>query len=136
VAEPGTHRTSATAARTAATRLPIDVTSPRRARHFLRERLHEWGLLEFADSAELMVSELVTNAIVHAHSASMLVARADGGTLRVEVEDWGRGVCTMRNPDTEAASGRGLRFVDALAHRWGTASTPRGKTVWFELART
>ena len=73
---------------------------------------------------------------IHAHSASMLLARVDGGTLRVEVEDWGRGVCTMRDPDTEAASGRGLRFVDALAHRWGTAPTPRGKTVWFELART
>jgi len=136
VAEPGTQRTSATAARTAATRLPVDITSPRQARHFLRERLREWGLLELADSAELMVSELVTNAIVHARSASMLVAREDGVTLRVEVEDWGRGECTMRDWDAQAPSGRGLRFVDALAQRWGTARTPRGKTVWFELART
>ena len=66
----------------------------------------------------------------------MLVAREDGGTLRVEVEDWGRGECTMRDWDAEAANGRGLRFVDALAHRWGTVKTACGKTVWFELART
>jgi anti-sigma regulatory factor (Ser/Thr protein kinase) len=92
-------------------------------------------MTDLAEAAELMVSELVTNAIVHAQSPSMLVAKEDGGTLRVEVEDWGRGVCTMRDPDARAENGRGLRFVDALAHRWGTASTPGGKTVWFELAR-
>jgi anti-sigma regulatory factor (Ser/Thr protein kinase) len=113
----------------------VDDLSPQRARHFLRARLIEWGMGELASSAELMVSELVTNAIVHAHSPSTVIARDDGGTLRVEVEDRGDGSCALREADAVSDGGRGLRFVDALAERWGCASTAHGKTVWFELSR-
>ena len=88
---------------------------------------------DLADSAELMVSELVTNAIVHARSPSTVIARDDGAMLRVEVEDHGDGLCALREADAASDGGRGLRFVDTLAERWGCASTARGKTVWFEL---
>jgi anti-sigma regulatory factor (Ser/Thr protein kinase) len=92
-------------------------------------------MANLAERAELMVSELVTNAIVHARSAPTVVARADGTTLRVEVHDRGSGTCTLRDPDETQDSGRGLRFVDSLAERWGSEANTRGKTVWFELAR-
>ena len=65
----------------------------------------------------------------------MLVAREDGGTLRVEVEDWGRGECTMRDWDAQAARDAGC----GSSMRSRTGGAPRhtaGKTVWFELART
>jgi anti-sigma regulatory factor (Ser/Thr protein kinase) len=121
--------------RVAALRLPVDTTSPRRARRFVRDQLHQWGRAELADAAELMVSELVTNAIVHAQSPSELLACDDGETLRVEVVDWGDGTLVLRDPDPGSSNGRGLRFVDALAARWGFAPNGRGKRVWFELTR-
>jgi anti-sigma regulatory factor (Ser/Thr protein kinase) len=121
--------------REAVVRLPAAVTSPCAARRFVRDRLVDWGVPELTDSVELMVSELVTNAIVHARSEARLVARQDGRTLRVEVEDWGDGAPVLREPGPECPSGRGLRFVDALADAWGASATTDGKCVWFELNR-
>ena len=95
--------------------------------------LAAWELDDRREIAELLVSELVTNAIVHAHSPSQLSVRVDGGTVHVEVEDWGGGALVLRDPDPLTPGGRGLRFVEALAARWGTASTGNGKSVWFEL---
>jgi anti-sigma regulatory factor (Ser/Thr protein kinase) len=119
--------------REAVVRLPAAVTSPRHARRFVRDHLVAWGMPGLTDSVELMVSELVTNAIVHARSDARLVARQNGPTLRIEVEDWGDGAPVLREPGPECPSGRGLRFVDALSDAWGATATANGKCVWFEL---
>ncbi|WP_372441041.1 ATP-binding protein [Actinacidiphila acididurans] len=94
---------------------------------------------DVAETAVLLVSELVTNAVRHSRVAgryilARCVLREDA--LRVEVGDAGDGVPVVRAAGDEAEGGRGLALVDALAAKWGTE--PRaygiGKTVWFELA--
>jgi DNA-binding NarL/FixJ family response regulator len=133
VLQPPAPSEAAAAVRTASLRLPVALSSPREARQFLATQLAAWELDDLRETAELLVSELVTNAIVHAHSPSQLSVRVDGEVVHVEVEDWGGGALVLRDPDPLTPGGRGLRFVEALASRWGTASTGHGKSVWFEL---
>ncbi len=103
------------------------------ARRFTREQLKAWGLLAIADNAILMISELVTNAILHARSPVDLVVRKVRTAVRVEVYDEGSGVARPPYPDTEDAAGRGLGLVQAIATRWGVEELEVGKTVWFEI---
>jgi anti-sigma regulatory factor (Ser/Thr protein kinase) len=98
----------------------------------------------FGDAAEpdalLLISELVTNSIVHAgHSGSDAIrvrAGHDGSTARVEVCDRARGRSVpqvQRDTAPTAEGGRGLMLVDALSDRWGMDTCDRGTCVWFEL---
>jgi anti-sigma regulatory factor (Ser/Thr protein kinase) len=86
------------------------------------------------DTAKLLVSELVTNAVVHGHGEITLRATLDEDRLLVEVIDQGRGFeRTVRQRDFAGVGGRGLAIVDAEASRWGIHE---GTThVWFELER-
>ncbi|MFJ4481244.1 SpoIIE family protein phosphatase [Streptomyces longwoodensis] len=104
-----------------------------RARAVVREQLHDWGLPRLADPAELMVSELVTNAVRHTRARPVEVRLVRGDTLLCEVDDDDHELPTLRNAGPEAEAGRGLRVVSALAREWGTSRTAAGKTVWFEL---
>ncbi len=84
------------------------------------------------EAADLLVSEVVANAVLHAHTWAHLVLRLRGRLLRVEVTDTGTGQLARRDtPDEEG--GFGMRILDALADRWGVEARPRGKVVWFEL---
>ncbi|PWI45699.1 SpoIIE family protein phosphatase [Streptomyces sp. ICBB 8177] len=114
--------------------LPLtgDVTLAGQARHFTRGTLEGWGLLPLADIAELLVSELVTNALRHAGPPRQLRLFRDR-TLTVEVADAGRQIPTLRPIDEDLESGRGMYLVNELAHRWGSRTTRHGKVVWFEL---
>ncbi len=89
------------------------------------------------DEAQLLVSELVTNAIVHARSAVQLSMAVVDGTVRFEVRDCGAALPAVRPPSETALNGRGLSLLDAVADRWGVdqgqVRTARGKVVWFEL---
>jgi anti-sigma regulatory factor (Ser/Thr protein kinase) len=85
------------------------------------------------DAVELMVSELATNSVKHAHSDFKVSIDDSGGEIRVEVRDTGRGEPMLRFPGPTEPSGRGLRIVNALSRAWGTADSPDGKTVWFTL---
>lgn len=118
-------------------RFPGRPSSVRAARHLLRSRAegHLWdGDL---DTAELLVSELVTNAVVHAGTSFELVVCLRGGTtLRVEVVDGSAQHPTARRHSLTAGTGRGLHLLDELADRWGVAVGSKGKTVWFELTVT
>ena len=113
-------------------------TSARQARRFVSDTLAQWGDERFVDAASLLVSELVTNAVVHACSAVDVVVGHEGihASLRVEVRDSSR-----RGPrlgsffDLDAVSGRGLALVEAMSDRWGVESGDAGKSVWFELER-
>jgi anti-sigma regulatory factor (Ser/Thr protein kinase) len=85
------------------------------------------------DAVELMVSELATNSVKHAHSDFKVAIDDSGGEIRVEVRDTGRGQPALRFPAPTEPSGRGLLIVEALSHAWGTVDAPHGKTVWFTL---
>ncbi|MGW6707953.1 ATP-binding protein [Streptomyces sp. NPDC054956] len=122
--------------------VPRGPRAPSRARARLREQLAEWGVgPEPAETAELLLSELVTNAVRHArapHGRDIGVRLARyGGVLRVEVTDAGPAVTLAPHAAAEWDEwGRGLAIVAALAARWGQC--PRrngiGKAVWAEVA--
>ncbi|MER5789545.1 SpoIIE family protein phosphatase [Streptomyces sp. NPDC001980] len=114
-------------------RLALDPAEVRRARAVVREQLHDWGLARLADPAELMVSELVTNAVRHSHSRPVQLRLIHGETLLCEVDDDDHTLPTLLGVDPGAEAGRGLRVVATLAREWGTSRTAAGKTVWFEL---
>ncbi|WP_416977251.1 ATP-binding protein [Streptomyces sp. T028] len=118
----------------------------REARAQVRRQLEGWGLADrgdLVDTAELLVSELATNALLRPHcpggrggtptaSRFRLTLTAAHGVLRCEVEDRERCVPEMGDA-CGAESGRGMFLVDALARRWGCQQDGVGKTVWFEL---
>ncbi|MEU2423602.1 SpoIIE family protein phosphatase [Streptomyces sp. NPDC007851] len=114
-------------------RLALDPAEVGRGRAAVREQLHDWGLGRLADPAELMVSELVTNAVRHSHSRPVLLRLVRGETLLCEVEDDDHTLPTLLSARPDADAGRGLRVVSTLAREWGTSHTAAGKTVWFEL---
>jgi serine/threonine-protein kinase RsbW len=103
------------------------------ARHFLREVL-EGQPAEVLSAAELMVSELATNSVRHAHSPFEIAIRCRN-EIRVEVRDRGAGSPTVLNPPAREISGRGLRIVEAMSDEWGVTPQRTGKTVWFTLDR-
>ncbi|MEU5987821.1 SpoIIE family protein phosphatase [Spirillospora sp. NPDC047418] len=94
-------------------------------------RLAGWGLPGLADTAQLLVSELVTNALVHG-AGSLGVRLIKGRTLLCEVHDDGADLPHLRHSDATDESGRGLQLVQHLAARWGTHRTAAGKIVWVE----
>ena len=102
------------------------------ARTFTRGKLREWGLPGLIDLAELLVSELVTNALTHTGRPRQLRLFCDR-TLTVEVADADPRAPTVRGFTEYEESGRGIQLVDELAHRWGSRITRHGKVVWFEL---
>ncbi|WP_153531999.1 SpoIIE family protein phosphatase [Actinomadura macrotermitis] len=104
-----------------------------RARAEAAAKLAEWGLTGLTDTVQLLVSELVTNALVHgAGEIMMRLIRLD--TLRCEVYDDGHELPRLCQAGATDESGRGLQLVSHLAERWGTHRTDRGKVVWFEHA--
>ncbi|WP_409471980.1 ATP-binding protein [Streptomyces sp. HC307] len=121
--------------------LPHGPRSARRARELLRTQLVEWKIGgEVAHTAELLLSELVTNSVLHARRPTgreigLRLARYEG-RLRVEVADANPAQPVPRQAATEDEHGRGLALVQALAGRWGCC--PRaygiGKATWAELS--
>ncbi|PNG22593.1 ATP-binding SpoIIE family protein phosphatase [Streptomyces cahuitamycinicus] len=107
------------------------------ARQQLRELLHDWASPDQIDSAVLLLSELLTNVLVHTDSDALLVAEmtgeAGGRRLRIEVTDGGDDLPHKRRPGELASSGRGLVLIELLAHAWGVDPRGEGKSIWFEL---
>lgn len=92
-----------------------------------------WGLQGLSDLTELLVSELVTNALrVGSHEVSLRLMRV--GKLLVEVSDDDHNLPQLRRADADDEEGRGLALVSNLSRRWGTSRKAVGKVVWFELA--
>ena len=104
------------------------------ARQFVDATLSGWGCDAFVDASRLLVSELVTNAVLHARTEMTLVVRLLRGGVRVEVHDGSPVAPVVRNYEDEAMTGRGLALVDELADRWGVERDSGGKSVWFELS--
>ncbi|MEU3460512.1 ATP-binding protein [Streptomyces sp. NPDC006733] len=112
--------------------LPRTPTACRDARSALRAVLRQWEMEHFADTAELLVSELVTNAVRYAPGPIQLTAHG-GSTLRCHIDDGSRLLPRLYNACPDDEFGRGLALVDQLASDWGVDLTDRGKSVWFEL---
>ena len=113
-----------------------DVSAPADARRFVRSQLRIWGMDGLVDTAELLVSECVTNSVRHAEAGGQVRLSRDGTIVRIEVSDRGGGRPIVRNPDPHELNGRGLALLGALADRWGVVdanAAGRGKTVWLEL---
>jgi anti-sigma regulatory factor (Ser/Thr protein kinase) len=88
---------------------------------------------DLTDTAQLLISELVTNAVIHGRSPVTVTADLSDGLLRVEVSDDNSRHPELRRADDRALDGRGMHIVDLLAARWGVTDAPLGKVVWFEL---
>ena len=112
--------------------LPPQPTSVGRSRELACAKLDQWGLGELVEVAELLVSELVTNALRHGEGDIRLRLLLDR-TLVCEVWDSGLVQPRRRRARDTDEGGRGLLLVSMLARSWGSRRTPRGKTVWFEL---
>jgi serine phosphatase RsbU (regulator of sigma subunit)/anti-sigma regulatory factor (Ser/Thr protein kinase)/PAS domain-containing protein len=130
-------------ARAAATFEPVD-RSAASARAFVRDALLGWGLPEVVDDAVVLVSELVTNAVVHAGTAAEVGCIREEETVRIEVTDRHpeRGLPAFANvptasdryADPDGEGGRGLLMCSALSSCWGVEYAAGRKTVWFRLA--
>jgi anti-sigma regulatory factor (Ser/Thr protein kinase) len=111
-----------------------DLLAPRQARAFVASFLRAWGLADLVERAELLTSEVVTNAIVHAHSPVRLVVEAHSSSVVVEVKDSAQTQVVAEGEEVaEADRGRGMVLVDALSDRWGWWKEEGGKVVWFAL---
>jgi anti-sigma regulatory factor (Ser/Thr protein kinase) len=122
---------------TAEISLPDEEHSARRARTFLAEAhcgLHHSRVL---DEAQLLVSELVTNAVRHGGPpvrVRVACGGADGAGLQVAVSDGDPQPPVRRHVAPEAEGGRGVALVDIISDRWGVDRADTGKTVWFVLS--
>jgi len=103
------------------------------ARGFVADTLNSWGLQHLIDDGAIVVSELATNAIIHAKSDFAVSLSSHGDAVRVAVHDHSPATPAMRSPMPVAISGRGLRLITALTRRWGTDLVSDGKIVWAEL---
>ncbi|MFJ1647152.1 SpoIIE family protein phosphatase [Streptomyces sp. NPDC088258] len=114
--------------------LALDPREVGRARRLVRRQLLDWGLPGAVDSAQLMVSELVTNAVNHARSRQVGLRLVRTDALLCEVRDDEPAPAALLDAGRDDEFGRGLRVVSSLAREWGTSTSAHGKTVWFELA--
>jgi len=111
-----------------------DLRAVPEVRRQLRELLRQWGRPGRSEIAELLTSELVTNALVHTDHDAVLTATVGPRGLRVEVRDFVARRPRLRVPNADDGThGRGLVLVQSLADAWGVRAHGVGKAVWFEL---
>ncbi|MEU1852328.1 SpoIIE family protein phosphatase [Streptomyces sp. NPDC019990] len=114
--------------------IPADPALVAPVRKQVVDQLDRWGLIEATFTAELVVSELVTNAIRYGAPPIRLRLIHDGSTLICEVSDTNHTAPHLRRAKTWDEGGRGLLLVAQLTQRWGSRHTTEGKTIWAELA--
>ena len=116
--------------------LPNDSTSPGRARDIVRLAL-VLASNDIRDVAELLTSEVVTNAVTFSHGDVLVRIEVEARAIRVSIYDGGPGLPVLSEPDPLGEHGRGLHIVQALADDWGVVTNvdaeEAGKTVWFTL---
>ena len=115
------------------TQLASGQAAPESARAFVREILKAWELHRISQVTELLISELVTNAVRHVDSTITVRASRRTSRVRVEVEDASPTPPRLQHPQPDEPDGRGILIIDTLADDWGTDVDSDGKTVWFEI---
>ena len=115
-------------------RLPPSDGAPARARRFVSDVLDDWGVGEAFGDVPLVTSELVTNAVRHAHSGITVSIDLVDECVRVEVEDRSDDLPVMAAIDLARDGGWGLHIVERLSARWGLEPRGEGKAVWCEVA--
>ncbi|MGC5361942.1 ATP-binding protein [Streptomyces sp. DT24] len=117
---------------------PSAEESVRETRKRVRGTVRNWGFSdEFSDTAELLASELATNAVIHAVGGASyrVICALSDAALTVTVVDHGGGVPVVRHGSGTATHGRGLFLVETLADDWGVRTVPpRGKATYFVLS--
>lgn len=105
-----------------------------RARRYVEQVLTRWGLDDLVWTATLLVSELTTNACLHARTPlTVSLARTEDGAVRMGVDDGSAAAPQMRHYAEQSTTGRGMRLVASLSARWGVEQRSGGKSVWVEL---
>lgn len=117
------------------TSLAADLRSSAAARRFMEETLARWDCHDVLDTINLLVSELVTNVVVHARTEAEVAVLLTPSSLRVEVSDESAAAPAPRVAARTDTSGRGLELVEAMATAWGITPRGTGKTIWFEVPR-
>ena len=116
--------------------LPPAPTSPREARLRAARELEGWGDADARHAVVLLISELVTNAVVHARSTVTIdLAVNDDGPVHVKVHDESTVRPTARRHHADRPGGRGMHLLESLAARWGVEESRTGKSIWFEVDR-
>lgn len=113
---------------------PSHAASVAKARQFVLSVLDVDALT--AESIQLAVSELATNAVLHARTSFTVRVSGDGSTVRVAVFDRSAAPAVKKDYGPEAVTGRGLSIVERLSDQWGVMPDGEGKWVWFEMALT
>lgn len=113
--------------------LPSVASSVAQARRRVIALCRSAGGDAHCDTAALLVSEVVTNAVVHGTGEVEVRATLSGARLRVEVCDGSSTLPRAAHRGAEAESGRGVLLVEAMADAWGAEPVTGGKRVWFEL---
>jgi anti-sigma regulatory factor (Ser/Thr protein kinase) len=103
------------------------------ARRFVRDTLNALGAAGACDDAETLVSELATNAVLHAKTEFTIHVTRTDGTVRIRVHDLSTVLPRQRSYGLDSTTGRGIRLIMALAADWGVDRQGAGKAVWFEL---
>lgn len=104
------------------------------ARRFLVQTLDRWDLQGVEYDASVVLSELTTNAVLHAGTDLRVKISYDDRVLTLEVTDGSPKLPMARRPNPRAATGKGLVLVEALATQWGVRPEPAGKTIWASFA--
>ena len=109
-----------------------ELTAVGEARALIREPMERWGLEDMIPVTELLVSELVTNALRYSAKGAVTLRLVREGGLVCEVGDSSAALPRLRQAGRDDENGRGLQVVSQLAKRWGARRTPTGKVVWCE----
>jgi anti-sigma regulatory factor (Ser/Thr protein kinase) len=111
--------------------LPPEPASPGAARRFVSGALRSCDI--DVGLVSLLVSELVSNVVLHAHTPLEVEVRTRGACIRVTVADGSSVIPAMKHYAPDSVTGRGLTMVDSVADRWGIDENASGKAVWFEI---
>jgi len=113
--------------------LPAEPASVAHARRFVRSAMQSLGASAAVDDAELLISELATNALLHARSAFTVEVSRSHDRVRICILDASPRAPRLRSYGEDATTGRGLQLVQSLSAAWGVQPRRPGKTVWVEL---
>jgi anti-sigma regulatory factor (Ser/Thr protein kinase) len=113
-------------------RLPPEPASAGAARRFIAAALEPYAI--DIDVVSLLVSELVSNVVLHAHTPLEVSVRLRDSHIRVSVADESPLIPAIKQYAPDAVTGRGLTMIDSAAERWGIDEIADGKAVWFEMS--